>query len=70
MKILIEIPAAYESEFKRDKFEESLKRLMSDAHSMAGDYEKETAGMLITAFKKSSTWLNDDYCPNCGMEMK
>lgn len=53
MKIEIEIPKEFEKHFEQDKFEDALCRLSTDAHLMAGNYEKETATMLIGAFKNS-----------------
>lgn len=53
MRIEIEIPKEFEEHFKRDKFEDTLHRLNADAHLIAGNYEKETAIMLIKAFKES-----------------
>ncbi len=51
MKVEIEIPEEFVEEFKNNRFESSLKRLSIDAHSIAGNYEQETAAMLINAFK-------------------
>ena len=51
MKIIINIPEDFEQEFQTDRFESSLYRLSGDAHLLAGNYEKETATMLIYAFK-------------------
>ena len=53
MRIEIEIPKEFEEHFKQDKFEDSLHRLCADAHLIAGNYEQETAIMLIKAFKES-----------------
>ncbi len=53
MKIEIEIPKEFEEHFKQDKFEDALYRLSADAHLIAGNYEQETAIMLIKAFKES-----------------
>ena len=53
MRIEIEIPKEFEEDFKHDRFEECLTRLNADAHMTAGNYEKETAIMLIKAFKNS-----------------
>ncbi len=53
MRIEIEIPKEFEEHFKQDKFEDTLYRLNADAHLIAGNYEKETAIMLIKAFKDS-----------------
>ena len=53
MRIEIEIPEEFEKDFKHDRFEECLTRLNADAHMTAGNYEKETAIMLIKALKNS-----------------
>ncbi len=53
MRITIEIPKEFEDEFKKDRFKDSLSRLVIDANCMAGNYEKETASMLIDAFQKA-----------------
>ena len=53
MRIEIEIPKEFEEHFKQDKFEDTLHRLSADAHLIAGNYEQETAIMLIKAFKES-----------------
>ncbi len=52
MKIEIEIPKEFEEHFKQDRFEDALRRLSTDAHLIAGNYEKETAVMLIKAFRE------------------
>ena len=51
MKIEIEIPKEFEEHFNQDRFEDTLHRLNADAHLIAGNYEQETAIMLIKAFK-------------------
>ena len=53
MKLIIEIPKEFENHFLQDRFEDSLHRLNADAHLLAGNYEQETAIMLIEAFKKA-----------------
>lgn len=60
MKIEIEIPQEFEEHFIRDKFEDTLHRLSADAHLIAGNYEQETAIMLIKAFKESKTAYDVD----------
>lgn len=50
MKLLIDIPKEFEQHFQTDGFEDSLHRLSADAHLLAGNYERETAVMLIEAF--------------------
>lgn len=52
MKIDIEIPKEFEEHFKQDRFEDTFRRLSADAHLIAGNYEQETAIMLIKAFKE------------------
>lgn len=54
MKVIIDIPKEFEDDFTNDAFEDALQRLCADAHSLAGNYEKETAQMLINIFKKAS----------------
>lgn len=51
MKIEIEIPKEFEEHFNQDRFEDTLHRLSADAHLIAGNYEQETAIMLVKAFK-------------------
>lgn len=53
MKIIIDIPKEFVCHFETDRFMDSLKRLKSDAHLLAGNYEKELMDMLIEAFKNS-----------------
>lgn len=53
MRIIIDIPKEFEEHFKQDNFEDTLHRLCADAHLIAGNYEKETAVMLIQTFKES-----------------
>ena len=51
MQVVIDIPKEFEEHFNKDRFEDSLHRLSADAHLIAGNYEQETAIMLINAFK-------------------
>lgn len=60
MRIEIEIPKEFEEHFMQDKFEDTLHRLSADAHLIAGNYEQETAIMLIKAFKESKTAYDVD----------
>ena len=53
MRLLINIPKEFEQHFQADRFEDSLHRLSADAHLLAGDYEQETAVMLIESFKNA-----------------
>ncbi len=54
MRLIIEIPDEFTEQFAQDRFEDSLRRLSADAHSVAGNYEQETALMLIDAFKNGT----------------
>ena len=54
MIIQLNIPPEFEDEYNKDRFKESLSRLIADAHLLAGNYEKETARFLITAFQDSN----------------
>lgn len=53
MIIQLNIPPEFEDEYNKDKFKETLLRLFSDAHMFAGNYEKETAIILMKAFQDS-----------------
>ena len=59
MKLIIEIPEEFKIEFIFDCFEDSLSRLSADAHLLAGNYEQETAKMLITAFKNAELYQGE-----------
>lgn len=60
MKITIEIPKEFEQDFINNRFEDAFQRFMADAHCIAGNYEKETALMLINAFKNSKEYNLDE----------
>lgn len=73
MKLEIDIPKEFEEHFDSDQFEDSLRRLSSDAHLVAGNYEQELAVMLIKAFKDAEPSKEEakkveynHHCPNCG----
>ena len=53
MKITIDIPKRFEEHFNSDRFKDSLLRLCFDANCLAGNYERETAIMLIHAFENA-----------------
>ena len=53
MRLIIDIPKEFERDYEKDCFEDSLQRLSADAHCLAGLYEKETAMMLVKAFKEA-----------------
>ncbi len=60
MLIQLNIPDYWYDEYHKDRFKESLKRLILDAHSFAGNYEKKTAIMLRKAFENSTDILDTD----------
>lgn len=51
IQVVLTIPKEFVGHFEQDRFYDSLMRLNSDAHLLAGNYEQETAKMLIGAFK-------------------
>ena len=53
MRLIIDIPKEFERDYEKDCFEDALQRLSADAHCLAGLYEKETAMMLVKAFKEA-----------------
>lgn len=53
MKITLTIPKEFEDHFNADRFKGSLNRLASDAHFLAGLYERELTQMLIDAFAQA-----------------
>ena len=53
MKLLIDIPKEFEQHFQADRFNDSLHRLSTDAHLLAGIYEREIALMLSEVFKNA-----------------
>ena len=61
MKITINIPKEFEEHFNSDRFKDSLLRLCCDANCLAGNYEKETAIMLINALKYAEIESDEQY---------
>ena len=60
MKITINIPKEFEEHFNSDRFKDSLLRLCCDANCLAGNYEKETAIMLINALENAEIEFAND----------
>lgn len=54
MRITFELPKEFEQDWNTDRFEDCFNRLITDAHCLAGNYEKEVCEMLIKAFKNAS----------------
>lgn len=61
MRAMIEIPKEFEEHFERDRFEDSLQRLIVDSHCAAGRYERELCVMLIEAFKNAAAYHRSNY---------
>ncbi len=61
MKVTLEIPKEFESDFNKDRFKDFFMRVRTDIEysldnkeiRLAGNYEKETADMFIEAFKNA-----------------
>lgn len=57
MKITIEIPEDFESEYNKDKFYETFERVITDLSQgdmiLTGHYEIETLKMLRQSFEES-----------------
>ena len=53
MQLILNIPFEFENHFKEDRFKDSLERLKYDANTLAGNYEKELADMLVKAFSEA-----------------
>ncbi len=58
MKVEIEVPKEFESQFVKDGFKEALERVKADIHLVAGNSEKEIIEMLINGFSKSREAVN------------
>lgn len=69
MKIVINIPKAFENHFNYDRFEDSLERIkfsILDGTSLCGNYEVETMDMLIKALKESTKLQEGQWLDDCG----
>lgn len=56
MKIIIDIPKEFESDYKGDMFKDFFSRVLCDIQDgiLCGNYEKETAEMFFKAFDEST----------------
>lgn len=61
MKITINIPKEFEEHFNSDRFKDSLLRLCCDANCLAGNYERETAIMLINALENAEVEFDEQH---------
>ena len=59
MKILIDIPKAFEVDYNTDRFAEFFQRCLADMGTCCGNYEQETAVMMEKAFTESKIYDPD-----------
>ena len=55
MKLIIDIPKEFETDYQGDKFKDFFSRVLCDIEKgvLCGNYEKETAEMFLKAFDES-----------------
>ena len=60
MKLIIDIPKEFETDYKGDKFKDFFSRVLCDIDKgvLCGNYEKETAEMFLKAFDESVPMSN------------
>lgn len=60
MKLIIDIPKEFETDYNGDKFKDFFSRVLCDIDKgvMCGNYEKETAEMFLKAFDESVPMAN------------
>jgi hypothetical protein len=61
MKLIIDIPKEFETDYKGDKFKDFFSRVLCDIEKgkcLCGNYEKETAEMFLKAFDESVPMAN------------
>ena len=60
MKLIIDIPKEFETDYKGDKFKDFFSRVLCDIGKcvLCGNYEKETAEMFLKAFDESKPMAN------------
>lgn len=60
MKLIIDIPKEFETDYKGDKFKDFFSRVLCDIDKgvLCGNYEKETTEMFLKAFDESVTMAN------------
>lgn len=59
MKVLIDIPKAFEADYNADRFAEFFQRCLADMGICCGNYEHETAEMMENAFAESKIYDPD-----------
>jgi hypothetical protein len=61
MKLIIDIPKEFETDYNGDKFKDFFSRVLCDIEKgkcLCGNYEKETAEMFLKAFDESVPMAN------------
>jgi hypothetical protein len=61
MKLIIDIPTEFETDYNSDKFKDFFSRVLCDIEKgkcLCGSYEKETAEMFLKAFDESVPMSN------------
>ena len=61
MKLIIDIPTEFETDYKGDKFKDFFSRVLCDIEKgkcLCGSYEIETAEMFLKAFDESKPMAN------------
>lgn len=61
MKLIIDIPTEFETDYNGDKFKDFFSRVLCDIEKgkcLCGSYEIETAEMFLKAFDESVTMAN------------
>ena len=53
MKVILEIPEDFKTDYTTDKFKDFFSRVITDMNCLCGLYEKEIAEMLVKAFANS-----------------
>ena len=59
MKILIDIPQAFEADYNADRFADFFQRCIADMGTCCGNFELETAVMMEKAFTESKIYDPD-----------
>lgn len=60
MKILIDIPEAFEADYNADRFADFFQRCIADMGTCCGNFELETAVMMEKAFTESKIYDPDN----------
>lgn len=70
MKILIDIPEAFEVDYNADRFVDFFQRCIADMGTCCGNFELETAVMMEKAFTESKIYDPDKVVEQLEAEFK